>query len=162
MSRLVRNIIKRICLVALIIIAGAFVLSVFVEPFTLAVILLFSLGVFITSALNCFKIFMIERTAMKISNMNSADIGKGYAFIQYVLRYFLTAIVVGIVFLIMYLVTGESPFISLEAGRSALYGPIVVGLIVGLFTMKIAVITAGKIEDYDIENDAENETDGND
>ena len=87
---------------------------------------------------------MIERTAIKISNMTTPELGKGYAFFQYVLRYFLTAIVVGLVILIMYLITGQSPFLSFEAGRSTIYDPIIIGLVVGLFTMKVAVISAGK------------------
>ena len=142
-SPITKMIIKRIGIVAAIIIAVAFVVLLF-APFTVSTIALFSLGVVITSALNCFKIFMIERTALKISNMTVPEVGKGYAYMQYILRYFLTAIVVGLVILIMFLITGQSPFLSFEADRSTLYDSIIIGLVVGLFTMKIAVITAGK------------------
>ena len=137
-------IIKRIGIVTTAIIAGAFIISFFAS-FTFITIMLFSIGVLITSALNCFKIYMIERTATKISNMDKPEIGKGYAYFQYVLRYFLTAIVVALVMLIMYLITGQSPFLSFDTGRSTLYDPIIIGLVVGLFTLKIAVISAGNI-----------------
>ena len=142
-SPITKKIMERIGIIALIIIAGAFITYLF-TAFTFNTIILFSLGVFITSALNCFKIYMIERTARKISDMDKPEVGKGYAYFQYVLRYFLTAVVVALVILIMYLITGESPFLSFEAGRSTLYDPIIIGLVVGLFTMKIAVISAGK------------------
>lgn len=155
-SSITRKIIQRIGLVALIIVVCAFVLSVFTE-FSILYISLFALGVFITSALNCFKIYMIERTARRVTNMDTPTIGKGYALIQYILRYFLTAIVVGVVILVMYLITGESPFLSfdLENQRSTLYEPLIIGLIVGLFTMKIAVISARKM----LDEGAVNETD---
>ena len=142
-SPITRTIMERIGIVTLIIIAGAFVTLVFTE-FTVSTILLFSTGVIITSALNCFKIYMIERTAQKILNMEEAAIGKGYAYIQYILRYFLTAVVVVLVIFVMYLITGQSPFLSLESERSTLYDPIIIGMVVGLFTMKIAIITARK------------------
>ena len=142
-SPITKKIMERIGIVALIIVMAS-VGIYFITEFKPNTILLFSLGVIITSALNCFKIYMIERTAIKISNMSVPEVGKGYAFFQYVLRYLLTAVVVAIVILIMYLITGQSPFISFEAGRSTLYDPIIIGLVVGLFTMKIAVITAGK------------------
>jgi len=142
-SPITKKIMIRIGIVAANIIAGAFLLTLFTN-FTISVILLFSLGVIITSALNCFKIFMIERTALKVSDMDNPDVGKGYTYFQYVLRYFLTIIVVGFVILIMYLITGESPFLSFEYGRSTLYDSMIIGLVAGLFTLKIAVITAGK------------------
>ena len=142
-SPITKKIMERIGIVALIIVMAS-VGMYFITEFKPNTILLFSLGVIITSALNCFKIYMIERTAIKISNMSVPEVGKGYAFLQYVLRYLLTAVVVAIVILVMYLITGQSPFISFEEGRSTVYDPIVIGLVVGLFTMKIAVITAGK------------------
>ena len=142
-SPISKKIMERIGIIALIIIVGAFILMFFTQ-FTLGTTILFSVGVFITSALNCFKIFMIERTATKISNMDNPERGKGYAYFQYIVRYFLTAIVVGLVILIMFLITGESPFLSFEHGRSTLYDPMIIGLVVGLFTLKIGVITAGK------------------
>jgi len=141
-SPITRKIMERIGIVTLAIIAGAFILLLF-TAFTMNTIVLFSIGVLITSVLNCFKIYMIERTATRISNMDKPEIGKGYAYIQYVLRYFLTAIVVALVILIMYLITGESPFLSFDTGRSTLYDPIIIGLVVGLFTLKVAVITMG-------------------
>jgi len=142
-SPITRKIMERIGIVAIIIIAGSFIL-LFFTSFTINTILLFSLGVLITSALNCFKIFMIERTALKVSDMDNPDVGKGYTYFQYILRYFLTIIVVGLVILIMYLITGQSPFLSFEYGRSTLYDPIIIGLVVGLFTLKIAIITSAK------------------
>ena len=137
-----KKIMIRIGIVAANIIAVAFLLILFTN-FTISTILLFSVGVIITSALNCFKIYLIEQTALKISNMDVPEAGKGYAYVMYILRYLLTAIVVVIVVFTMYLITGETPFITYDTGRSTLYDPMIIGLIVGLFTMKIAVISAG-------------------
>jgi hypothetical protein len=98
------------------------------------------------SALNCFKVAMIDRTARRISDMSAPEVGKGYAFFQYVLRYFLTAIVIGITLLIIYFITGVTPFLSFDAPGPSPYGPIIFGFVVGLFTMKFGVIAAGNIE----------------
>ena len=142
-SPITRKIMIRIGIVAANIIAGAFLLTLFTN-FTIITIFLFSLGVIITSALNCLKIYLIEQTALKISNMDVPEAGKGYAYVMYILRYLLTALVVVIVVFTMYLITGETPFITYDTGRSTLYDPMIIGLIVGLFTMKIAVISAGR------------------
>jgi hypothetical protein len=137
-------IIKRIGIITLILIAAGIILLFAFSAFSLITASLYALGVIITSALNCFKIIMIERTAVKLSEMDKPEVGKGYAFFQYVIRYFLTAIVVGLVVLIMYLITGETPFLSLDKPRSTIYDPMIIGLVVGLFTLKIAVVSANR------------------
>ena len=138
-----KRIIERICLIALIVIIAS-VATYFFTEFKPNTILLFSLGVAITSALNCLKIYMIELTAVKISNMSTPEAGKGYTYLMYIARYFLTIIVVCLVILVMFLITGESPFLTFEGNRSNIYDPMIIGLIIGLFTLKIAVMTIGK------------------
>ena len=147
-SPITQHIIERIVMVAIIISVASFILSLFTNITTLMAIL-FSTGVITMSLLNCFKIFMIERTATRVSDMTRPEFGKGYVFLQYVLRYFLTAIVVGIIMLIMYLVSGVSPFISfnpenLSTDRPPIYEPMVIGLVVGLFTMKVGIMLSAK------------------
>ena len=147
-SQVTKHIIERIVMVAVVISVASFIITFFTK-ITITMAALFSTGVITMSLLNCYKIFMIERTATKVSDMEQPEIGKGYVFIQYVLRYFLTAIVVAIIMLIMYLVSGISPFISfnpenLSADRPPIYEPMVIGLVVGLFTMKIGVMLSAK------------------
>jgi lysylphosphatidylglycerol synthetase-like protein (DUF2156 family) len=148
-SPITKKIMERIGLIAIIIIAVTFVLSLFVDSLTFLAAVLFSIGVFITSTVNCFRIYMIGRTAEKLLTMDNPTYGKGYAFLMSFVRYALTIVVVGIVILIMFLITGDSPFISFETDSSPYYPPMIIGLVVGLFTMKIGVITSKKILEED-------------
>jgi hypothetical protein len=151
-SPVTKKIMERIGIVALIVIVGTFILSLFIDSITMLVAALFSTGVLVTSAVNCLRIYLIGRTAEKLLTMDNPDVGKGYAFLMSFVRYALTAVVVGLVILIMFLITGESPFISLDVDGSAYYPPMIIGMVVGLFTMKIGVLTSKKILDDDTKN----------
>ena len=102
-----------ICVSALIFIAAGAVIyrSVSVLPF--------ALGVILTSALNCVKVVMIERTVIK-----SADMGgnvKSFVGLRYGLRLLLTLVVLAICVV--------SPHINIW------------GAAIGLFTLQISAIS---------------------
>jgi len=87
----------------------------------------FALGVIVTSALNILKIIMLERSIQKTLDMDNPDTGKNYIRLQYLLRYFLTAVVLVIIGLLHIYI--DSPrIISIW------------GALFGLFTMQIALI----------------------
>ena len=143
LSLITKKIIFRICAAAFILIATAFLISLFIPPVSVPDALIFSAGAALMTALNILKVILLERTVSKISNMDDPNTGKAYALIQYSLRYFLTVIVAAAAIYIMYLITEESPFISIGTGMSRTYAPLVLGLVIGLFTMKIGVVAAG-------------------
>ena len=95
----------------------------------------FALGVILTSSLNVLKIIMLERTANKVVNMQDPDYGKNFVRFQYLLRYFLTGIVLLAVGLLHYYTT--APFISIW------------GAVAGIFTMQIAVIVVRSMKNND-------------
>lgn len=86
----------------------------------------FAFSVAIMSAVNVGKIFLLERTVNRISDMDDPSVGKDYVKLQYLLRYFGTALVL------------------LAIGLVYLYSPaqiaIIWGAIAGIFTMQVAVI----------------------
>jgi len=86
----------------------------------------FALGVILTSALNVFKVFLLDRTVKKTIDIEDPDAGKNYVRLQYLLRYFLT----GAVLLGAGLVTNyvKPPFINIW------------GAVAGIFTLQISVI----------------------
>jgi len=106
----------------------------------------FALGVIVTSSLNILKIIMLERSIQKTLGMDNPETGKNYIRLQYLFRYFITAVVLVIVGLLHVYI--DSPrIISIW------------GALFGLFTMQIALIAvrhtkliedeppAGKTED---------------
>ena len=105
---------------ALVIIAGGAAIYRSIEA------IYFALGTILTSALNVLKVIMLERTVKKVVNIEEPETGKNYVRLQYLLRYFLT----GIVLLAVGLVTAyvEPPFINIW------------GAIAGIFTLQISVI----------------------
>lgn len=88
--------------------------------------LYFALGVILTSALNVLKVFMLERTVKKAVDMEEAVAGKNYVRLQYLLRYFLTGIVLLAAGLVSVYV--KPPFINIW------------GAVAGVFTLQVAVI----------------------
>jgi hypothetical protein len=110
-----KRMIMVICIAALVIMAGGAVFYRSLEA------LPFALGVFLTSALNVGKIFLLERTAKKAMDMDDPNTGKNFVRLQFLLRYFLTAAIL--------LVAGLTPFVS------------VWGALIGIFTLQIAVIS---------------------
>ena len=138
-----RKIIFRTVIAALVLVAIALALSILVQSITIVAASLFSAGVILMSAMNCFKVYLLERTVNKVSYMDNATIGKAYAMGQYFLRYFLTFFVAAAAILTAYLITGVSPFLSFsnqEPSSTEIYSPITLGLVVGLFTMHIGLI----------------------
>ncbi|MCL2391416.1 MAG: hypothetical protein FWC66_02245 [Oscillospiraceae bacterium] len=88
--------------------------------------LYFAIGVIVTSALNVGKVFLLERTVRKTMEKEDPNAGKNYVKLQYLFRYFITALVLVVVGIIN--VNVDPPFIS------------VWGALAGVFTLQIAVI----------------------
>jgi len=86
----------------------------------------FAIGVMLTSALNILKVLLLERTVKKAVDMEDPDVGKNYVRLQYLLRYFLTGLVLLAVGLVSTYV--EPPFINIW------------GAVTGIFTLQISVI----------------------
>ena len=137
-----RKIISRIGMAVLALVVAAFALSFFVQAITVSAAMLFSLGVLLMSSVNCLKVYLIERTANKVSDMDDSNRGKFFAWLQYLLRYFLTVAVALATVLAIYLITGVSPFVNYGDAGSAtdIYSPVIIGIVAGLFTMQIGVI----------------------
>jgi len=81
----------------------------------------FALGVILTSALNIWKVVMLERNIEKILSLEEKSAGKKFVQLQFLLRYLLTG-------LVLY-AAAKTPFINLW------------GAIAGVFTLKIAAIS---------------------
>ena len=92
----------------------------------------FALGTIMTSSLNVFKVLHLERTAKKVVSMDQPETGKNYVRLQYLLRYFLTGIVLLIAGLIS--VYASPPFINIW------------GAIAGVFTLQIAVVSVRSMD----------------
>ena len=146
LSLISRKITFRIGIAAMVLIAGSFVLSFFVSWLSAIEALLFSAGVLLMSAVNCVKLILLERAARKVSDMNDSNRGKAYAWLQYLLRYFLTVIVAVVAIVIISLITGESPFAAYNTGPSPyafrIFPPIIFGFAAGLLTMQVGIIGA--------------------
>ena len=80
----------------------------------------FALGVILSSLLNVFKVFLLERTVKKTLDIENPASGKAYIQLQYILRFILSAAVLVAAALI--------PFID------------VMGAVFGIFTLQIAVL----------------------
>jgi len=87
----------------------------------------FAIGVALTSALNVFKMFMIERSVHKAVDYDDGATGKNYLRFQYLIRFFITAAVL------------------LAAALTKLYA-MLYGAIFGLFTMQIAAVAIGALK----------------
>ena len=103
-----------ICVSALIVMLGGAVYYRSLEALN------FLLGAFMTSALNVFKVYLLERNVQKILYMTDAQASKGYFTAQYLIRYVLTGAVLVAAALI--------PFVNLW------------GALIGAFTMQAATI----------------------
>jgi len=87
----------------------------------------FALGVIVSASLNVLKILMLERSVKKTLDMDNPDIGKNYIRFQYLLRYFMTGVVLVIIGLLH--VYADNPRIVS-----------IWGALFGIFTMQIALI----------------------
>ena len=139
------KIIRMIALVAFAMIAGGILYYALVEDLYEAIP--FALGVIVTSALNVLKIKMLERSVRKTLDMDNPDTGRNYIRLQYLFRYFITAVVLVIIGLLHVYV--DSPrIISIW------------GALFGLFTMQIALIVVRHsklIEDAPVNSEVINE-----
>jgi len=143
------KIIRMIIIVALAMIAGGILYYSLMADLYEA--LPFALGVIVTSSLNILKIVMLERSIQKTLNMDNPDTGKNYIRLQYLFRYFITAVVLVIIGL-LHVYFDEPRIISIW------------GALFGLFTMQIALIAVRHtklIEDEPPADKQEIETDNN-
>jgi len=125
-----------ICISACVMIVGGIIFYRSIEA------VYFAIGVILTSSLNIWKVILLERTVAKTLDMDDAEAGKNYVRFQYLLRYFLTAIVLLGAGLISARV--DPPFISIW------------GAVAGIFTLQIAVIaTRGMKREEDDEEAGE-------
>jgi len=144
---------------AIILIGAVFYRSLTVIPF--------ALGVLVTSGLNIIKLRMLERTVRKVINMDDQETGKNVVRLQYLFRYFITAIVLVAVGLI-YNYTTPPPFYSSRenyfgvwaalfpnAPEALLSSPLISiwGAIIGIFTMQLSVILVRSMK---LEKDGDN------
>jgi len=167
-----RLMIKMVLIAALIIIAigAVYYRSLAAIPF--------ALGVLITSGLNILKLRMLERTVQKVIYMEDQEMGKNLVRLQYLLRYFLTGVVLVAIGLI-HNFTSPPPFYSDREWYIAVWGTIfpnapeslltapfisMWGALAGIFTLQLSVIIVRsfKLEKdgtnfikYDDENDEE-------
>jgi len=115
-----KRMIQMIALSAVIIMAGGVILCLALNALPSSEALPFALGVFLVSALNVLKVYMLERTVQKTLDMDDVNTGKNYVRIQYLLRYFLTGLIL--------VVAALTPFINIW------------GAIIGIFTLQISVM----------------------
>jgi len=144
----------------------------------------FALGVLATSALNVLKLRMLERTVQKVVYMEDQETGKNMIRLQYLLRYFMTGLVLVLIGLI-HNFTSPPPFYSSRDSYFGIWGMLfpnapealltapfisIWGALAGLFTLQISVIIVRsfKLEKdgtefikYDDEEEQENENEEN-
>ena len=164
----------------IIVIAAVFYRSLAVIPF--------ALGVLATSFLNVYKIRMLERTVEKVLDMENQQDGKNAVRLQYLLRYFLTGVVLVIIGIIQNY-TSPPPFYSSRewyiavwailfpgAPEALITAPLISiwGAIFGIFTLQLSVLFLRifkrekdgtnfiKYEDDEDANGDDEDADGND
>ena len=126
----------------------------------------FSLGVMVTSLLNILKLRMLERTVQKVMNTEDSEMGKNIVRLQYLLRYFLTGIVLVAIGLI-HNFTSPPPIYSDRDWYIAIWGTIfpnapevfihaplisMWGALAGIFTLQLSVILVRSLK---LEKDGE-------
>ena len=171
-----RLMIKMVMIAALILVAAG---AVYYRSFA---VIPFALGVLATSGLNILKLRMLERTVQKVIYMEDQETGKNLIRLQYLLRYFLTAVVLVAIGLI-HNFTSPPPFYSDRdwyiavwaalfpaAPESLLTAPFISmwGALAGIFTLQLSVILVRsfKLEKdgtefikYEDDEEADGETD---
>ena len=114
----------------------------------------FILGVIIMSGFNIFKIRLLERTTLKVLDMDNQESGKNTVRFQYLLRYFLTGVILLAIGFIHTYTSAPTPFSVNEthisvwtilfpgAPESLLNAPLISlwGALAGTFTMQISVM----------------------
>jgi len=114
--------------------AGAVILCLALPSRNMIEALFFAIGVAMMAALNTFKIVLLERTVQKALELDDPNFGKNYVRFQYLIRYFLTAVVLLGAGLIGYLTPHTS---------------IILGAVAGVFTMQISVIIVRHMKQTD-------------
>jgi len=127
----------------------------------------FAFGVIITSGLNIMKIRMLEQTVRKVIEMEDPEAGKNVVRLRYLLRYFLTGIVLVAVGLIHSYTTPAPLYSSRESylavwallfpggPESLLTSPLISiwGALAGIFTLQLSVILVRSMK---LEKDGDN------
>jgi len=130
-------------------------------------VLPFAFGVLITSGLNVIKLQMLEKTVQKVVHMEDQEAGKNLVRLQYLLRYFLTGVVLVAVGLIGNYTTPPPFYSSREsyiavwatlfpnAPESLLNAPLVSiwGALAGIFTLQLSVML---VRMFKLEKDGDN------
>jgi len=126
----------------------------------------FVLGVLATSGFNIFKVRMLERTVQKVIYMEDQEAGKNTVRLQYLLRYFMTGVLLVIIGLIHTFTTAPEFYSNRElylAVWAAIFpnapeyfhaAPFIsiYGALFGLFTLQLAVILVRSLK---LEKDGE-------
>jgi len=127
----------------------------------------FALGVLLISGLNIIKLRMLEKTVQKVVHMDDQEAGKNLVRLQYLLRYFMTGVVLVAVGLISNFTT-PPPFYSdresylavwatlfPNAPEALLNAPLISiwGAIAGVFTLQLSVML---VRMFKLEKDGDN------
>jgi len=127
----------------------------------------FAFGVAITSGLNIIKLRMLEKTVHKVVHMDDQEAGKNMIRLQYLLRYFLTGVVLVAVGLISNYTTAPPIYSNREsyfavwailfpnAPEALLNSPFISiwGALAGIFTLQLSVIIVRSMK---LEKDGDN------
>ncbi|MCL2426550.1 MAG: hypothetical protein FWD05_09470 [Oscillospiraceae bacterium] len=141
-------------MIKMVIVAAAIIIIIGIIFYRSFAALPFALGVIITSALNVMKIRMLEKTVLKVVNMNDQEAGKNTVRFQYLLRYLMTGIVLVAIGLIQNYTTAPPFYSSREfylpiwvllfpnAPQSLTTSPLISiwGALAGIFTMQLSVL----------------------
>jgi len=141
-------------LAKMIIIAALIIIVIGAVIYRSPAVIPFALGVIATSGLNIMKVRMLERTVERVLDMDDQQAGKNTVRLQYLLRYFLTGVVLVAIGMIQSYTT-PPPFYSSRdwyigvwsilfpnAPEALLAAPLISiwGAIFGLFTLQISII----------------------
>jgi len=151
----------------MVVVAALFIIVIGAVFYRSLAALPFALGVIVTSGLNIIKIRMLEQTVQKVISMDDQEAGKNVIRLRYLLRYFLTGIVLVAVGLI-HTYTSPPPIYSSResylgvwailfpnAPEALLKAPLISiwGAIIGIFTLQISVILVRSLK---LEKDGDN------
>jgi len=159
-----RLMMRMVLIAALIIIVAGLIYYIVIG--SVLVVIPFALGVLATSGLNIFKLRMLERTVQKVLNMDDQEAGKNVVRLQYLFRYFITAVVLVIIGLVHNFTT-PPPFYSDRDGYIAVWATLfpnapesfltapfisIWGALIGIFTLQLSVILVRSLK---LEKDGE-------
>jgi len=155
-------------LIRMIGVAALFIILIGIIYYRSFAALPFALGVLILSGLNALKVRMLESTVQKVTGMSTGEeeMGKNIVRFRYLLRYFLTGVVLVAIGLIQTYTTeppmnSDRVYINIWAvlfpngPESLLSAPFISiwGALAGLFTLQLAVII---VRSFKLEKDGVN------